>query len=375
MKRMTLLVAAIISSLGLYAQTTNIVWIKAKIKGLEANKWVYYREQGGNDRRDSVKSVPGGFTFKLNIAEGEGNEYFMSIGRNFEDRNSYIDFYLDKGTLYINGNGPLFKDAKRSGNKSIEDYNAYYAFIDNSQIKGAAALYEEEKDLYKKKDTIALKALVPKFKTINSARNRLSLKWVNEHPGSPVSAYVLFLFLAQHYMNFDELEGSLNKLSAAAKNNVPGKSIEYSIKANKLTGIGKTAMDFTQNDTSGNPVSLKDFRGKYVLLDFWASWCVPCRAENPNVVTAYNKYKDKNFTVISVSLDQPNGKEKWLKAIHDDKLTWTQVSDLKWWSNAVSKMYDIRSIPSNLLIGPDGTIIAKDLHGEDLDKKLTELLH
>ena len=135
------------------------------------------------------------------------------------------------------------------------------------------------------------------------------------------------------------------------------------------------ALDFTQNDTLGKPVSLKDFRGRYVLIDFWASWCGPCRAENPNVVAAWQQFKDKNFTVLGISLDQPTGKEKWLKAIHDDHLTWTHVSDLKFWNNAVARKYDINAIPANLLIGPDGKIIARNLHERELAKKLSELLN
>ena len=122
----------------------------------------------------------------------------------------------------------------------------------------------------------------------------------------------------------------------------------------------------------GKPVSLKDFRGKYVLIDFWASWCGPCRMENPNVVEAYNKYSKKNFTVLGVSLDRE--RNAWLKAIKDDKLTWTQVSDLKFWDNAVAKLYRISSIPQNILVDPNGKIIARNLRGEELQSKLAELL-
>ncbi|MGA1646596.1 MAG: peroxiredoxin family protein, partial [bacterium] len=129
----------------------------------------------------------------------------------------------------------------------------------------------------------------------------------------------------------------------------------------------------TQNDTLDQPVSLSSFRGKYLLIDFWASWCGPCRQENPNVVKVFNQFKDRGFTVLGVSLDRPGQKDKWMKAIHDDQLTWTHVSDLKFWYNAISKQYGIRAIPQNLLLDPTGKIIAKNLRGEDLVKKMATI--
>ena len=136
--------------------------------------------------------------------------------------------------------------------------------------------------------------------------------------------------------------------------------------------IGAKAPMFALPSSDGTIVSLSSFKGKYVLLDFWASWCAPCRGENPHVVAAYQKFKDKGFTVLGVSLD--NSKDAWMRAINDDHLTWTQVSDLKGWSNAVALMYAVQSIPTNFLIDPNGQIVARDLRGDQLIEALTTIL-
>jgi len=138
--------------------------------------------------------------------------------------------------------------------------------------------------------------------------------------------------------------------------------------------IGKPAPEFSLPGVDGNEIALSSFRGKYLLVDFWASWCKPCRYENPNLVRVFNKYKDKNFTILGVSLDQPGKKEDWLNAIREDGLTWTHVSDLMFWQSPVVPLYRIEGIPYNVLLDPEGKVIASGLHGEALDAKLMETL-
>lgn len=369
MKNTLLSLALLLSGSTLFAQSNTT--LEGNLPDLKEGTIVYLSKMSSSGKPDSVLAGNGNFRFNINLEEGD--MYMVRIGKDRKAAGYLSFFYLEPGTLKLSSKGPLLTDVVYSGSSYANDLNSLNkaaktepAFIE------ASALGKEMNEAYRVKDTVKMKFLQEKYSRVDSIKTIYYKDWVAKHAASPVSAMVLSFYLREKDM--DALQQQLNTLKPSARQNALGKKMKHSIEAAKATAIGKAAPEFTQNDTLGKPVSLKDFKGKYVLIDFWASWCVPCRQENPAVVKAFQSFKDKNFTILSVSLDQPGAKEKWIKAIHDDGLTWTHVSDLNYWDNAVSRQYDIRSIPANYLLGPDGVILAKNLRGEELEKKLEEVL-
>ncbi|TJZ61084.1 AhpC/TSA family protein [Sphingobacterium olei] len=197
-------------------------------------------------------------------------------------------------------------------------------------------------------------------------------EFIKANPASLVSAYVFYRYYS-YRLSPEEIKSNIQLLNPSLRETPYVRVLTELTETLETVAVGKSAPDFTANDTEGKPRAFSAHLGKgYVLLDFWAAWCGPCRRENPNIVKAYNKYKEKGFDIVAVSLDK--NKNSWLDAIAKDNLTWAHVSDLLFWDSEPAKLYGVRAIPANFLIDKNGVIVAKNLRGEDLDKTLGELL-
>ena len=371
------LVATILVS-GAVCYTQEVKFAGTAEKKYDGNKIILYHRSTGH--QDSAVIQDGKFVLTVNFNEPTRYFFYSDYERTKGVNVPYSILVTEPGTIKIDADVTSFPNSKVSGAKETELYSSFAAVTSKAQkkiIDDLITKYGAELMSNPTPDTseVKYKQLNEDFEKMNEANQQTELKrlrqFIKSNPASFAAVYLLDVYART--MELTEVEMLYAALSPKYKESNSSKSIAKGIEARKVTAVGKIAPDFSQPDTLGTIVKLSDFRGKYVLVDFWASWCGPCRVESPNLVNTFNRYKDKGFTVLSVSLDQPGKKDAWLAAIHKDGLTWTHVSDLKFWRNEAAVLYGIKAIPFNLLLDREGKIIAKDLRGVELNKKLAEL--
>ncbi|HOB83037.1 MAG TPA: TlpA disulfide reductase family protein [Bacteroidales bacterium] len=339
--------------------------IKGKISGSDSVTFLLQKRDAGKIVTiDSSVVKKGSFKMKGKVAYPE---LVQLIALNTPYRTS---FYLENSEISVTGKLDSLFNAKVTGSRTQDEYNSLIESTKPLSEK-YSGLVQEYQAARQVNDTAKMSQIERAADDVSKEMSAAQKAFIKNNPSSFVTPSILRSL--SYEMEAGEIEAAINAMDTSVSKIPVVQELKVRLEAMKRVATGQKAPDFTLNDVNGNPVSLSSKIGsKLLLVDFWAAWCGPCRQENPNVVKVYNEFKNKGFDVFGVSLDQ--SKDDWVKAIADDKLTWTHVSDLKYWSSDAAKLYAVNSIPANFLLDETGTIIGRNLRGNDLREKVKELL-
>ena len=343
--------------------------INGKIAGADSVTFLLQKRESGNYvKLDSAIAVNGEFTIKGGTVDYPQIVYLMPKGRR-----GGVTFYLENSPITITGHIDSLYTAVIKGSKTQDEVVELSGLVEPKSDK-ISDLIGEYRTAQSENNESRMNELENQINDLYDETDKIRLGFVKEHPSSYYAASLLSSM--SYSMEAGEIEELINAMDTAVSNSRPIMDLKARVEVMKTVTVGKKAPDFTMNDVNDNPVSLSSVVGKskLLLIDFWASWCGPCRQENPNVVKVWQEYNRKGFDVFGVSLDRPGAKDSWMQAIKDDNLTWTHVSDLQYWDCAAAKLYAVYAIPANFLLDETGTIIARNLRGDDLHEKVKEIL-
>ncbi|WP_224482833.1 TlpA disulfide reductase family protein [Robertkochia aurantiaca] len=342
--------------------------VSVNVSGIEDGKKAYLQKMGENNQPvmvDTLEVTNESFTFSGKATQPEMHLLYI------EGVQGGLPFIIEEGNIAVTAYKDSINMSKIAGTPSNEDLSSFMA--NNSSIRQKVSdIRAKAMEAQRAGDTVTLNVLSETFAEVQEEAREYGNTFVKENPDSYVSLILLQQIIQQKSAEAEEIQTMYEAIDPELKKTTLGQQVGETIENLSRLSVGAEAPDFSGPTPDGDTLSLKASLGKVTILDFWAAWCKPCRAENPNLVALYKEYHDKGLNVVGVSLDRT--KEAWEKAIEEDQLPWNHVSNLQFWQDPIARLYNITSIPATFILDEEGRIIAKDLRGEALNAKIEELL-